>query len=927
MRSMAVASEHELVGRGAELDRVREFLSRGQEGPRAMIIRGEAGIGKTSLWRAAIDSDDVRQLRVLSMRCVEAELPLGLAGLADLLQDAFPVVADELADHERSTLAVAIGLEPPQERPREAIALPRAFLAVLRALSRDVPVLVAIDDVQWLDAPSARVLSFAARRLGDTCVEVLVTLRDGWVDPLGLANTFGDRYEEVHLGSLSLGALSHLIRTRLGVRIPRPLLARVYDASGGNPMFALEFARAVEEGGGSHLGPVPIPNSLQELVRARLDQQPDVRRLLAIVAACDHPTPAFLAAVDSSAAALIEVAVDAGLLAIGEDNTVRFTHPLLASASYAELRPSDRRAVHTEIAQVLDDVEAQARHFALGKSGPDESVASLLDDAAARARARGAPETAAELAEEAVRSTPTGDAELDQRTFSVAEYLAAAGRSVNATEWVDKLLTTELTGPLRAQALILRCWLEHDIDAAGPILDEAFEHVGDQATPRAHLFLLRSSYYTYLEDLDLAASSAAAREALATAERAGDPVLLAAALALVADRADLAGHPDDGLLERATALEDASGSMPGFTTARERLGNVLFRRGDLSEARRQFETVIEKALRVGAAAACYRAAAHLFDVEWRAGNWQLAERCLEDAWSGAVEDLGDQWARAELPERRARLCALRGEVDHARKRVAEGIEGAERIHWAFLAKKNRWVLGFLELSLGEPERAWQVLEDVSRTPARGSLEVLEAVADAVEALVALDRLDEAVELLTTLREEAVSRDHRWAAAAAERGNALLSIARGDLAAAVIAAESAADGFESISFPLDQGRALFVAGEALRRSGNRSLAAENIEAAKEIFARVGAVLWIERAEAELRRARPRPRRDRDLTSAERRVAALAASGKTNREIAAQLFTTEGTVEKHLTRIYRKLGVRSRTELARRVADGSLLLNDG
>ena len=231
------------------------------------------------------------------------------------------------------------------------------------------------------------------------------------------------------------------------------------------------------------------------------------------------------------------------------------------------------------------------------------------------------------------------------------------------------------------------------------------------------------------------------------------------------------------------------------------------------------------------------------------------------------------------------------------------------------------MLGFLELSLGEPARAWEALAEVSRTPARGALEVLEAVADGVEALVLLDRLDPADELLETLRYEA-RRGHRWAAPAAERCAALVVLARGDADAAVVAAQSAADGFEAAGFPLDRARALFVAGEALRRSGKRSRAGELIEAAKEIFAQLGARLWVDRADTQLRRARPRPRRDRELTSAERRVAALVASGKTNREVASQLFTTVNTVEKHLTRIYRKLGVRSRTELARFAADGSL-----
>ena len=320
-----------------------------------MVIRGEAGIGKTTLWRAAIESEEAQHLTVLSARCVEAELPLGLAGLSDLLRTCFPRSRDELADHERSALAVAIGLEAPEEGQRDAIALPRAFLALLRALARDRPVLVAIDDVQWLDAPSARVVAFAGRRLGDSRVAMLLTQRDGTGDPLDAASTFGESFEEVRLGPLSMGALAHLVRTRLGMRIPRPLLARVHDASGGNPMFALEFARAIGERDGSQLGPLPIPASLQELVRARLEQQPrDVRRLLAIVGACEQPTLSLLATVDPGlrpAPSMPQWMLECSPSA--RDGTVGFTHPLLASAAYADLPLSQRRAVHAQVAQAL----------------------------------------------------------------------------------------------------------------------------------------------------------------------------------------------------------------------------------------------------------------------------------------------------------------------------------------------------------------------------------------------------------------------------------------------------------------------------------------------------------------------------------------------------------------------------------------------
>ena len=172
-------------------------------------------------------------------------------------------------------------------------------------------------------------------------------------------------------------------------------------------MFALEFARSLAESDRPQLGPMQIPPSLHDLVRTRVDRYPrDVRRLLAIVAAAERPTMSLLAMVDTDSAALLERAVDAGAVTIGDDGIVRFTHPLLASAVYAEVAPSQRRSVHTQLAHVATDVEERGRHLALASVEPDAAVATVLGEAAARAFARGAADAAAELAQEAVRRTP-----------------------------------------------------------------------------------------------------------------------------------------------------------------------------------------------------------------------------------------------------------------------------------------------------------------------------------------------------------------------------------------------------------------------------------------------------------------------------------------------------------------------------------------
>ena len=751
MRALVVASDTQVVGREDELALLREFVSAMGQGARAMGIRGEPGIGKTTLWRAAIEVGEAAGLAVLSARCVEAELPLAFVGLSDLVHEAFPAVADELSDHDRAALAVAVGLEAPQWPRGDAIALPRAFSALLRLLARDRPVLVAVDDVQWLDAPSRRALSFAARRFGDAPIGILVTQRGEGPDPLDLTRAVDEtRVGQLRLEPLSLGALAHLLRTRLDVRIPRPALARVHEASGGNPMFALEFARSLAGRSGPALAPLSIPRSLQQLVQARVaEQPPEIRRLLAVAAVAERPTRSLLAAIETDSPRLLDAAVDLGVVSVDGDGIVRFTHPLLASAAYAELAPSRRRALHAELARVLEDLEERARHLALASIEPASEVAAVLQEAAARAHARGAPETAAELAQEAFRLTPLADAPAaGDRAFLVAAYFADAGRTSDALAWLDRVLAAELRGPRRARALLLRVGLEHDVEAGLGMLVEALDHVGDERALRARVLLHVSSGEGYRGNL--AASEEAARQALAAAEETDDPALLAFALAVVADRADQSRRPQRELLDRALALAAVHGTPAQSPTVRCLLGEQFLRNGDLSGARDVLERELRAVVDAGIEPARARILRDLTDVESQAGDWQLAARYLDDAWEIAV-DGDDQWGQPELLARKARLAALRGDADATRELVADGIRRAEAMHWPYLAAMNRWTLGFLELSFGEPASAWPAFSDVARTPTWRGLEVVTALADAVETLAALGGLEAVDDLVRVAR--------------------------------------------------------------------------------------------------------------------------------------------------------------------------------
>jgi DNA-binding CsgD family transcriptional regulator len=916
---MTVAATFELVGRQDELARLEGFVRGLGEGAAGVVICGEAGIGKTALWRSAVELADTAGVRVLVTRCAEAEMPLALGGIGDLIETALDEVANELAEPQRRALAVVVGLEPPPDEAPDPTILPRAFLSCLRTLASRSPVLVAIDDVQWLDAPSQRILAFAARRLGDAPVGILVTQRGDARDPCDLGRAFEERVAEIRVGPLGVGALNHLIRTRLGQRIPRPTVARLHQASDGNPMFALEFAQVAASSG----APLPLPSSLEQLVRERVAVlPPSILSLLAAVAAAERPTAAVLARAVHEGDLALDEAIVAGAVVLGSDGIVRFTHPLLASAVYDAIPPARRAAVHTHLANAVSDVEERARHLALATREPDAKVAGLLDEAAGHARARGAPDAAAELAEQAVRLTPSSDVEARQnRMFAAAECLFDLDVAASARV-LDELLGSGVSGPRRVQALLLRYAAESDAELAGRLVHEALEHAGGDRALRARALLVLSRHALYLDDP--AAGASLAHRALVEAEQVDEPELLADALAATALRSAAAGHPEPAFADRALALaaeqRSAHGSFPIFPTHVVALERMLG--GKLAEARELMEASLEMTVRSGHERDRWVILTSLLRLELEAGNWELAERYFQAAEELAF-DGRDEGSMASLA---ALIAALRGRVVDARRLASDGIRHGESLHLPSFVATNRAVLGFLEVSLGEPADAWRTLSEPPaaldrRFPTPG---YPEPMANALEALVALGRLEDAEALLA--RFDARWPDHGGMMPARLRCRALLLLARRDLEPALAVAEEAVAASEVVGLPLERGRALLAAGEALRRLGQRRRAAEKLDAARQIFAELGAPLWVARAEKELRRARPRPQRDRELTSAERGVAALVAAGRTNREVAAQLFTTVGTVEVHLTRIYRKLAVRSRTELARRVAEGTLDLAD-
>ena len=330
-----------------------------------------------------------------------------------------------------------------------------ATLGVLRALAASGPVIIAIDDVQWLDAPSARVLAFVVRRLEDAPIRVLVALRAGsGGDPLGLGRTGpAPSLHRVSIGPLGEEAMTRLLRDRAGGDLARPVLLRLHRISEGNPLFALEIARALTGRGlrPAPGEPLPVPEDLQELLGARLAALPSsAADGLLVVAAAARPTEELVVAAAGRrdrASAGIRRAEEAGILQRA-GGRLGFTHPLLGSTVYATATPEARRSVHRRLADLVDDPEERARHLALAASGPDRHVARALEEAGRHARRRGAPDAAAELLELARKLTPPEDgAGILRRSVEAAEYHFDAGDATRATALLEEAIATARARP------------------------------------------------------------------------------------------------------------------------------------------------------------------------------------------------------------------------------------------------------------------------------------------------------------------------------------------------------------------------------------------------------------------------------------------------------------------------------------------------
>jgi DNA-binding CsgD family transcriptional regulator len=903
-----------VVGRDEELGALSAFLDRGfADGPAGLALEGEAGIGKSTLWRAALEDARARGLRVLTTRPAEPEQGLAHAGLGDLFEPVLEDVLGELSPPRRRALEVALLLDDAGERPVDARALGVAVRSVLELLAAD-GVVVAVDDLQWLDSSSANALAFALRRIHGADVRLLWTRRVGEPNAGEAVEHALDDVARLAVGPLSLGALHVVMQRLLGRSLPRPTLLRLLEASGGNPFYALELARALRDDAVlDPTKPLPVPDRLEELVSARLAGFDGVaREALVLVSADARLTPAQLESAGVPSGALEEGI--AGGVVEADGGTIRFTHPLLASGLYGSLTAAERRRAHARLAHVVSEPLARARHLALSAEAADAELAAALEEAAGRATALGAPGAAAELGEHAVRLTPSeATADLDRRSMLASRACLATGAVDRARVLAHELLDRAAPGAPRAEALALLAEVEGEgIDYATTLQREALLEPGAPAPLQAALHYELSLNVRFREGLKVAEEHA--RAAVELAEEVGDDSLRAkalAGLALVRLNAGKEGALE--LAEEAYALNAAAGEGPRPETDFA-LGHVLVWSGELERARDHLQGALAHWLERDERSAAY-AYWYLAFTELRANRFELADRYADEARSLAAAYIH---AGAESPQSffpSTLIAAHRGDFERARRFADELVRRAElyqtRLTGVFGAR------GMIELWSGNPAEAvglFETAEEMEHAADFGEPNMSWWRMEQVEALLEIGRVDDAAAKLDEWEAAADRLGRAWALAHACRCRGLVAAARGDVEEAVERLEEAVRAHDALGDDFGRGRALLALGVARRRARQKRAAREAIEAARAAFEGIGAAGWAQQAASELGRIGGRTRVE-GLTPAEQRVADLVAAGRTNAEVAAALFLAERTVASHLTHVYAKLGVRSRTELSR------------
>ncbi len=913
-----------LYGRTGELERIDALLGQARGGiGGALIVVGEPGIGKTAVLDAARHA--ASDMLVLGATGVEAEARLPFAALGEI---ATPVVdgMPDLPEPQADALATALALKPAL-RPTDRLAAYAGFLGLVRGAARERPVVILVDDAQWLDSASAECLGFAARRLAGHRIGMLAAARTA--DPQALLR--GRIADELELGELDPSAARAVLRDS-PLELAGEAAEQILAAAVGNPLALRELPRMLTEEqrrGLAPLAPLPAPQGAlgQAFSQRAAEAGADGRRAMLVAAASSTEalTPVIAACRELGIpAGALEDAEGPGLVTLGTD-TIAFTHPLLRAVVYQRAVPAERRRAHRALANHTDE-DARAWHLAAAALGPDPAVAAALDQAAARATVRGAHSVAADALERAALATEPGDGRSQRllRAGLAAALGAAYARSAALLE-----PATEMSDA-RARASARHLLAMATLTGAGRPALTNYRVLADEA--EAVLAVDSALAATFHADAALAAIVASdCRLALASARRAAQ-VLPASApatarcqvLAMLGLSLALRGEYEDAR----TALDGASPlltEVDPLTSAAQSIAFAFSGRhclGQEAEMRRELGILVASAREAGSTTLRRYAQLLLSDSAYCLGDWAAAERAAEEA-VGIADDFDKGGPLSIALVMRGQVHAAKGQESEARAAIEWALRIADPPGYLGATIRARAVLGFLELGLGRTGEAVEELEETARIASGSGLEDplrVPFAPDLVEAYARVERMDDARALATDLSTRARASPARLASGLADRCEGVVSPRDFERRF-----ESSLAHLRNSGSWFEVGRTLLAFGARLHRGRQRAKARERLRAAVSLFDQLGAAPWSARATAELRAAGARRRcaaDSDDLTAQEVRVAVALASGATSRQVAAELFLSPKTIEFHLTRVYRKLGIRSRAELATAVATGKL-----
>lgn len=919
-----------LIGREAELAEVAWLLSGAADGCVALSLVAAAGAGKTALLDEAGQRARAAGYRTLRCTGVEAESDLAYSALSDLLTPVTSDVRDWLPTPLQRALDVVALRVDPSDNVVEPQAVARAALSALLHAAERAPMLVIVDDAHWLDAESRRALAFAIRR-ADGRIAVLAARRpqpelrrDELTDAL---RSLDDRHHETRLAVLSAEEIERLLSDR-GFSLPRAALRRIQRLASGNPLYALELARAAVHGS-EDSGAVPA--SLDTLLRARIAAlSAEPLTVVGAAAQMSAPSRALIRRAVAGEASFhpddadagVDAAVDAGILT-EHDAGLRFSHPLLAEAATLTTTAAFRRRVHQRLADEVTDVTARAVHLSMAHHEPDEDVAHAIEAGGTQARARAAPEVAGELLMASLRLTPERDTgSRRRRRLACAYHWVAAGNVNKGIELLTEALAEEPLGDDRADLewrTAMLHFLAGDLNNCITLLESARRNCTDAQLRR---------------DLDVRLASMRCwtgrfRDAAALCDRldiehlTGVPRINALGNLAVAHFATGEPSPVDahGLISEFQALrpEPAPHEHPA-----SRLVHILV----ATEPADQVATVLQPAVDAALAAeddigiawntsALARALQH-------AGRWSDAHAAAHESLRAARR--ADSSPALALALTAASVsAAYRGDSAAASKLADELIQVGTPQPYMMCVEQGHLVRGFLALSFGDADTA--ATEMSSATASLAEAGVVEPTMPPLRwfllaALIDAGLTTEAEAELAALSRITDRRDHALAAAVAWTARGRLAALRGDRAACDEAFALALQAHTRLGWPFERAATIFEQGRVFRHQQRRGLARGALTDAANRFAQLGASQWEARAHQELAAVSGRaPAAPTSLTETEQRVARLAATGLKNHEIAEQLFVSTKTVATHLSHVYAKLHLRSRTELARHFASAT------